>query len=372
MISPWVSSGVEWRFLTVTVTAVKSSRSYVTGHAQSASAECARAIAPTHRTPTRKKYMASEFGTLLLLLTENQEGVLDSLRSLLDTFPLDQTIHAIEDLLNWESVPPSSACRQDRALPFGLVLGNNTRVVAAAAPSLHRKAARATHGRHQPPGRRGAPAYGWQPRALRVATHSSAPPLPPDALSSLVAPLIGGADGESAANATARGRACLLAAHRVLLELPPDLALRSEAVPDGARAASGAGRPEGRGDGADAGVAAASRLRAFRRGSRAARTLGPARRCPPAEPGRALDLPVCLKYLHSRLLAQRSARRDRVAARAGPIAEGREANERPSPHRSSLGSLTRSPCCPRGSACSSLFRTSWLRTAPPPTIRDTQ
>ena len=168
-------------------------------------------------------------GTLLLLLTENQEGVLDSLRSLLDTFPLDQTIHAI-DLLNWESVPPSAhAARIERCrlVSYSAIMHGSS--LLPHLPSIARLLVQLMGDTNPLVAEELLRTVGNLARYV-FATHSSAPPLPPDALLSLVAPLIGGADGESAANATARGRACLLAAHRVLLELPPDLALRSEAV----------------------------------------------------------------------------------------------------------------------------------------------
>ena len=176
---------------------------------------------------------ASPLTALLKQIEERSDNSLhDGARALLDALDLPATVDKISKLLDWSCVPATCVhARRERC-----------RLVSYAA--IMHGAALLPHLPHLV--RLLVPLLG-DPEALVaeellrmvgtlsrhcLATHTSGPQLQPDPFTSLLAPIIGGAAGaESLDGITPRARACFLAVHRALVELPNDLLHASAVLP---------------------------------------------------------------------------------------------------------------------------------------------
>ena len=161
------------------------------------------------------------------LSTDLDSPSLDAARAFLDTLDVSATFSAIFALLDWRRVPAAAARRERARLVSyaaimhgsGLLghLSEMTRLLIGLfgdqEPLVSEELLRT---------------IGNLARYV-LATHSSGPPLPADALRSLLAPLIGAAGAHVEGESTLRSRFCFLALHRALLELPDDL-LQPEAM----------------------------------------------------------------------------------------------------------------------------------------------
>lgn len=148
----------------------------------------------------------------------DHEQALDAARAMLDTLGPADAVTAIAELLDWSSMPEGSSPRRERcrlvsyaAIMHGSdLLPHMPHVVALLANLLGHPDGAVSEELLR--------AIGNCARyVLNTAPGAAAPP--PQTMSTLLAPLLGGA----ASGAGGRAGACLLGVHRILLELPPEL-----------------------------------------------------------------------------------------------------------------------------------------------------
>ena len=159
------------------------------------------------------------------------EDVLDQARALIDTLDADAAVDAICALLDWtrmDTLGPEEAApikrERCRLVSYGAIMHGNA--LLPRLPEVSRRMVALFGGQVPIVDEELLRTVGNLAR-YALATQATGLPVSADALRSLIAPIIGGA---AAANpGSVRSRFCLLAVHRVMLELPSDM-LRAEAM----------------------------------------------------------------------------------------------------------------------------------------------